>query len=250
MSGKRTGFASLAAIGGTDGEDGEFSVIDAIGGVRGVVESMLPGLVFVVMFIVTNNLQLTVIVSAALAGVQVLARLAQRQSMIGALSGLIAVGICLVWAWKSHEARNYYTFGFISNAVYLVLLSVSMLVRVPGVGLMVEFVRTLPTADLKGWLAGWRSDRALCRAYMAVTALWTGLFALRLVVQVPLYLTNNVAALGIARLIMGIPFWALAIWVSYLIVATPLMRHRAAERAAAQTSGQAAESGADGSRAS
>ena len=25
---------------------------------------------------------------------------------------------------------------------------------------------------------------------------------------------------------MGIPFWALAIWVSYLIVATPMHRHK------------------------
>ncbi|NEG78856.1 DUF3159 domain-containing protein [Bifidobacterium avesanii] len=224
---KRTGLAALADA---EGED-EFSVIEAIGGLRGVVESMLPGLVFVVMFIVTSNLQLTVIVSAALAGVQVLARLAQRQSIVGALSGLVAVAICLVWAWKSHEARNYYTFGFISNAVYFVLLSVSMLARVPGIGLMVEFLRTLPTERLGAWLADWRGDRALLKAYMIVTGLWTALFALRLAVQVPLYLTNNVAALGIARLIMGIPFWALAIWVSYLIIATPLARHkRAGER--------------------
>lgn len=49
---------------------------------------------------------------------------------------------------------------------------------------------------------------------------------LRLVVQVPLYLSNQVGWLGTARLLMGIPFWALAIWVSYLIVATPMHRHK------------------------
>lgn len=53
-------------------------------------------------------------------------------------------------------------------------------------------------------------DKALKRAYMIVTGLWVGLFLLRLVVQVPLYLTNHVAALGVTRLLMGIPFWALA----------------------------------------
>ena len=41
------------------------------------------------------------------------------------------------------------------------------------------------------------------------------------------------ALLGTARLLMGIPFWALAIWVSYLIIATPLHRHIAAAKAAA-----------------
>ena len=32
------------------------------------------------------------------------------------------------------------------------------------------------------------------------------------------------------RLLMGIPFWALAIWVSYLIIATPMHRHKVAAR--------------------
>ena len=65
---------------------------------------------------------------------------------------------------------------------------------------------------------------------MIVTGLWVGLFLLRLVVQVPLYLTNHVAALGVTRLLMGIPFWALAIWVSYLIIATPMHRHKVAAK--------------------
>ncbi len=29
---------------------------------------------------------------------------------------------------------------------------------------------------------------------------------------------------------MGIPFWALAIWVTYLIIATPMHRHKVAAR--------------------
>ena len=52
------------------------------------------------------------------------------------------------------------------------------------------------------------------------------MFSLRLIVQVPLYLGNHVGWLGTARLLMGIPFWALAIWASYLIVATPMHRHK------------------------
>ncbi len=240
-AGRPTPRGGLASLARSDAED--FSVIEAIGGPRGIVESLLPGLVFVVMFIITSNLQLTVIVSAVLAGLQVLVRLAQRQSAMGALSGLIAVGICLVWAWNSHEARNYYTFGFITNAVYLVALSVSMAVRVPGVGLLVEFIRTLPTGQFGAWLADWKNDRPLWRAYMIVTALWTGLFGVRLLVQVPLYLADNVAALGITRLVMGIPFWALAIWVSYLIIATPLYRHKVASAAIA-VSGAAADADA------
>ncbi|MGO5149093.1 DUF3159 domain-containing protein [Bifidobacterium boum] len=227
----RTGVAALTQAG-----DGDFSVIDSIGGPRGVVESMLPGFVFVVMFVITSDLRSTVMVSAVLAAVQVMARLVQRQSVMGALSGLVSVAICLVWAWHSHEARNYYMFGFITNAVYIVLLGISLIARVPGLGLVVEFIRSLPTEHFRDWFHGWMSDKPLKQAYMAITALWVGVFALRLLVQVPLYLSDRVAWLGTARLLMGIPFWALAIWVSYLIVATPMHRHRELERAAQRQS--------------
>ena len=159
---KRTGMASLAAAG--EGED--FSVIDAIGGPRGVIESMLPGVLFVVLFVVTSNLNLTIGVSAALAVLQVVIRLVQRQSVMGALSGLIAVGICLIWAWQSHEARNYYMFGFLTNAAYIVLLSFTLLIRVPGLGLMVEFIRTIPTEHFRAWLHGWLDDKQIGRAHV------------------------------------------------------------------------------------
>ena len=177
---KRTGLGALADAGDAD----DFSVIDAIGGPRGVVESMLPGVVFVVMFVITSDLHLTIGVSAALAVLQVIVRLCQRQSVMGAVSGLLAVGICLIWAWNSHEARNYYMFGFLTNAFYIVLLAISLMVRVPGLGLVIEFIRTLPTEHLRAWLADWRGDKALNRAYTIITALWIGVFSLRLVADV------------------------------------------------------------------
>lgn len=223
---KRTGFGALAQAGADD-----FSVITAIGGPRGVVESMLPGFLFVVMFVATSNLQLTILVSAALAVLQVVVRLCQRQSVMGALSGLAAVAICLIWAWRTGEARDYYMYGFLTNAAYIVLLLVSLAVHVPALGFLIEFIRSLPTEHLKQWLNGWRSDKELVKAYTIATWLWLGVFALRLVVQVPLYVTNHVGWLGTARLLMGLPFWALAIWVTYLIVATPMHRHKMRERA-------------------
>lgn len=218
---KRSGLASLASI-GSDGK--AFSVIDSIGGVRGVIESMLPGLLFVICFVVTRNVQTTVIASAALAVLQVVARLIQRQSIMGALSGLVSVGICLIWVWTSHQARDYYMMGFITNAVYGVLLAISLIARVPALGLVIESIRKMPTENFGAWLHEWLDYKPLKRAYMYVTGLWIGVFALRLVLQVPLYLTNHVVWLGTVRLLMGLPFWALAIWVSYLIIATPFMR--------------------------
>ncbi|WP_421790072.1 DUF3159 domain-containing protein [Gardnerella sp. DNF01192] len=218
---KRSGLATLASIGA---EGSTFSVIDSMGGVRGVIESMLPGLLFVICFVVTRNVQTTVIVAAVIAVLQVVIRFIQRQSLMGAISGLFSIGICLVWVWTSHQARDYYMMGFITNAVYGVLLAISLIVRVPALGLVIESIRKMPTENFGAWLHEWLDYKPLKRAYMYVTGLWIGVFALRLVLQVPLYLTNHVVWLGTVRLIMGLPFWALAIWVSYLIIATPFMR--------------------------
>ncbi|PLS30506.1 zinc ABC transporter permease [Bifidobacterium margollesii] len=221
-SAKRSGMASLA--------NDDFSVIDAIGGPRGVIESMLPGVVFVVLFVATRDLHLTVIVSAVIAVVQVAARLLQRQSVLGALTGVLAVGICLVWAWLSHDARNYYLPGFLINSFWIIVLAVSLLARIPGIGVLVEFIRNPVTEHFRKWLGAWRGDEPLLKAYMIVSGLWIGVFALRLGIQIPMYLTNHVGWLGTARLIMGVPLFALAIWISWLIIATPLHRHRLDER--------------------
>lgn len=218
---KSSGLASLASI-GSDGSN--FSVIDSIGGIRGIIESMLPGLLFVICYVVTNNLQTTVIASAALAVLQVVIRLIQKQSLMGVISGLVSIAICLIWVWTSHKAGDYYMLGFITNAVYCVLLAISLIVRVPALGLVIESIRKMPTENFGAWLHEWLDYKPLKRAYMYVTGLWICVFVLRLVLQVPLYLVDNFVWLGTVRLIMGLPFWALAIWVSYLIIATTFMR--------------------------
>jgi hypothetical protein len=243
-----------------------FSLADSIGGVRGLVESMAPGLVFVVVFIATGNtLQPALIASVAVALVAVAARLVQRTPITQAFGGFLGVAIGVLWAWKSGEAQNYYAAGLLTNAAYLVAMAVSVLVRWPVVGLVVEALRSgwtdgdkvkaavaaneEPDAGAASaapvtpgetpvpreedgepapgaftvWARRWRGDPALMRRYALATWLWVGMFALRLAVQVPLFMAGEdaVAWLGTARLVMGIPLWALTLWVTWLLVRRP-----------------------------
>ncbi|MEB4616175.1 DUF3159 domain-containing protein, partial [Leucobacter sp. M11] len=48
------------------------------------------------------------------------------------------------------------------------------------------------------------------------TLVWVGLFAARLAVQVPLYLANNADLLGLARIVMGMPLFALVVLFTWL----------------------------------
>jgi hypothetical protein len=40
-------------------------------------------------------------------------------------------------------------------------------------------------------------------------------------VQLPLYLAGSVVALGVARTAMGLPVFALGLWLTYLLVRRP-----------------------------
>jgi hypothetical protein len=60
------------------------------------------------------------------------------------------------------------------------------------------------------------------RAFVWATWLWAGLFLLRFVIQLPLYLAGAVVALGIARTALGLPVFVLGLWLTWLLV----RRHR------------------------
>jgi len=64
----------------------------------------------------------------------------------------------------------------------------------------------------------WRKDPRAIRRYSLASWIWVGLFSLRLAVQLPLYLADSLTALGVARIAMGLPLFAVGIWLSWLIL--------------------------------
>lgn len=55
------------------------------------------------------------------------------------------------------------------------------------------------------------------------------MFALRLAVQLPLYFRDDVAWLGTAKLAMGVPLTALALWISWVLVRPTRVRRQEQE---------------------
>ncbi|WP_062073560.1 DUF3159 domain-containing protein [Demequina sediminicola] len=188
----------------------EFSFTEAVGGWRGFVESVAPGFVFVLVFLTVGGMQVPVIAAVATMVILVVIRLAQRSSIQQALSGSIGVAIGAIWAWRTGEARDFYVFGLWINIVYGLGTLLSMAVRWPLVGIVMGLFQ----GDWKGW----RTDPVRVRIYQRATAILVVMYALRLVVQVPLYLADQTAALGTARLAMGVPLFALTLWVVWLMV--------------------------------
>ena len=190
--------------------EANFSLAEAVGGWRGLVESTLPGLVFVVVFVATRLITPAVVAALAVALVAVGARLVSRTPFTQALGGTFGVIIGVVWAYRTGEAQNYYLWGLVTNAAFAIGVLLSILVRWPVVGIVVGMLRGYGTA--------WRAEPAHARRYAAASWLWFGLFTVRLAVQVPLYAQAEVGWLGTARLVMGVPLWALTLWATWLLV--------------------------------
>ncbi len=199
----------------------QFSAADAVGGVRGVVESVAPGLLFVVVYLATGQRMVPALVAslgAALAAVVV--RLVQRTPVTQAFSGLLGVLIGVVWAWRTGEAQNYFLYGLWVNVAYGVGTLATIVAGFPLVGLVVGLFHAAGPLSGGPWsrVVAWRADPALRRRYALATWPWVAMFALRLVVQVPLYRSAEVAWLGTAKLAMGLPLTALVLWLSWRLV--------------------------------
>lgn len=181
----------------------------AVGGVRGLVESLLPGFLFLVVYTITADVTPSVLIPVAVAVVFVLVRAVTRSPIMPAVVGLVGIALSAGLALWSGRAEENFLLGFVINGVWLVALLVSLAVRRPLIGV----ITALLTGD-----DAWRSDPAKRTVLTVTTWLWVGLFSLRLGVQVPLYLSEQAAALAATKLLMGLPLYAAVLWVTWLMV--------------------------------
>ncbi|MET3859891.1 hypothetical protein ABIE38_000801 [Dietzia sp. 2505] len=181
--------------------DPDASLLEQMGGVRGLVYSSIPILTFVP---VNGFWGLTVAIWAALGvAVAMLAwSLVRRENPQPAISGFFGVAIGVLIAWRTGSAKGYFLYGIITQAVYGGVFALSALARWPLVGVIWGLL------DGKGM--SWRRHPKARRWYAVATWIWAGLFAIRAVLQYALYLNDEVNWLGAARIAMGWPLALLA----------------------------------------
>ncbi|MBR5950814.1 MAG: DUF3159 domain-containing protein [Actinomycetaceae bacterium] len=207
---KKGGLASVVA------ED--FDIMRAMGGIRGIAETIIPPLLFIVLYLVTDTVRIPAISSLAIALGAIAVRFIQKIDIVPALSGFLFVAISAVWALKSGQASNYFLLGIITNSIYLAVLLFSLIIKWPLMGLIIGFLR----GDVTGWKQGEFSQSpeqvVTRRKYAHITWLWVGLFTVRLLVQIPLFLTDAIAPLAAARIVMGPFLFAFVAWLTWIIV--------------------------------
>ena len=187
------------------------AIVASIGGVRGLIESILPSFVFLIVFLITANPVLSALVPVGVAVVFIIIRVATKLPIAPAVTGAVGVGITAALAIVTGRAENNFVLGILTNAAYLLVMLVSLVVRRPLIGVIVGLLMGERAAN-------WRQEPRRYRVLTLVTWVWVALFSIRLVIEVPLYLVGNVAGLAVAKLILGVPLYAVVLWVTWLLV--------------------------------
>ena len=203
---RRAGFSPAAEGDAISGR----ALLDAMGGIRGLVEAVLPGLVFLVTYTITRDLIPALIAPVIIGLIFAALRIKRKETLSQAIGGLVVIAFSAVLALMTGRAEDFYLPGFYTNAIYAAVLIASVLARWPLIGVAVGF--------LMGDGVEWRKNPSKRRVLTWLTLCWAGLFLVRLAVQLPLYFAGNVEWLGAAKLLMGIPLYAPLLVLSWLVV--------------------------------
>ena len=189
----------------------ELNLIDEMGGPQGIADSSLPGLLFVAVYSVSGqDLQFSAIAAVGLGAIIALIRLIRGESLRFAAAGFIGVAIAGFIATRTGRAEDFFLPGLLFNAGYAIAYAVSIAVGWPLMGVLV--------GPIIGDGMKWRQDPGRVRLFNRMSWIWVGLFTTRLAVQLPFYLAGSLVALGIARTVMGLPLFALGLWLCYLLL--------------------------------
>ncbi len=192
-------------------EEEERDLLSEMGGPQGIADSSLPGLVFIAVYTLGgSDLQMAAIAAIGLGALIAVYRLVRGESARYAASGFIGVLVAGFIATRTGKAEDFFLPGLLFNAGYATAYAVSILVRWPLIGVFV--------GPLMGEGMTWRQDPDKVRLFSRASWLWAGMFVVRLIVQLPLYLTSSLVALGIAKTVMGLPIFALTLWLTYLML--------------------------------
>ncbi|MDG4664743.1 DUF3159 domain-containing protein [Mycobacterium sp. 236(2023)] len=183
------------------------------GGIRGLVYSALP----VVVFAAVNALAglMPALIAAVAVGAVVLTwQLVRRESTRPALFGFAGIAVGAGFALVTGQAKDFYLPGIWMYLAMAVLFTVSVVVGRPLIGVV------------WAWMTGrddtWRRTRRVRMAFDLVTLMMAVVSATRFAVQFYLYDTDQEGLLAVARIAMGWPIFLVTSTLIYFAIRTAM----------------------------
>ncbi|MEU2206219.1 DUF3159 domain-containing protein [Streptomyces hygroscopicus] len=188
------------------------ALLEAFGGVRGMVDTTVPGLVFVLLYTIKRDIHLAAIAALGLTVLLALARLVRKETLKHAFSGVFGVAFGAVFAMMSGDAKNFYLPGMLYTLGLAVAYVLSALFRYPLIGVLLGPM-------LKENLS-WRTrNPGRFRAYTRATWAWGLILLAKSAVLFPLYWWGDATQLGWVKVALGIPPFLLCVYLTWIFLA-------------------------------
>nr|WP_245179115.1 DUF3159 domain-containing protein [Streptomyces montanisoli] len=190
----------------------EAALFEAFGGLRGMVETVLPGLLFVTIYTIDQSLKTSAIAAVAVSVVLLVVRLARRDTVKHAFSGVFGVAFGVAFAMVTGNAKDFYLPGMLYTLGLALAYIVTALAGVPLIGLILGpiFKENL----------SWRTrNPGRKRAYTKASWAWGLVLLAKSAILFPLYLWADTKQLGWVLVSLKIPPFLLAVWLTWLFLA-------------------------------
>jgi hypothetical protein len=191
-------------------KDDKAKILDALGGKKGLLDSGLPAVLFLIVFNIFDDLQIALYGAVGTSIVLTIIRLAMKDTIQHVISGLIGVLFCAYLANRSGNASDFYIPKLLTNLAYGSAYLIANLAGWPVIGVIL--------GPLLGENFMWRKNPQRKRAYMRAGWLWVAMFFGRIAVQYPIYKSGNVNLLGTVNLAMGYPLFIATAWGTWMIL--------------------------------
>ena len=171
------------------------------------VDALLPPIIFAIVNGLMG-LEAAAISAVSLALVLGVIRLLRKQTWGYALGGLLGVGLAAGLALLTRQAASYFIPAILTSALLVLAALISNLIGKPLAAWISHLTR--------GWPLDWFWREDIRPAYLEVTWFWAIFFALRLVLQVTLYLEGQTGTLAWANTLLGWPVTIVVLVASYI----------------------------------
>jgi len=186
-------------------------VAEQLGGVRGLIESSLPVLAFVLLNVLLGDAVLGLdkrtalywaIAGSVISAVGIGAyRLARKEPVRHAVNGLFGIAVGAFLAWRTGNAEDFYLPGILLTFGQAAVLLLSVVVRKPLIGYAWGIMANKGHQD-------WFDNQKLFRAFQWLTLVWVVSLCVRAGIQYYLWALGEANALGIVRILISWPIYA------------------------------------------
>ena len=195
-----------------DQAETQAALLEAFGGLRGFVETTLPGLVFILIYTINQDIHSAAIAALVLSGVMGVARLAGRSTVKHAFSGVFGVAVGVAFAVFTGDAKDFYLPGMLYGLGLSLAYLISAAAGYPLLGIILGPV-------FKENLSWRRRNPGRKRAYVKASYAWGFIFLAKSAILFPLYFFSDPTRFGWVTVALKIPPLLLAVYLTWIFLA-------------------------------